>query len=144
VPLDNSILYVRPLYVQAEGDTTVPELERVIVAAGEDVVIARSLQEALEELTTTDLSDLFAGINTGVSPSDTPAGGIAAVSEPTAAETFLVDGVSDGLTALVAEIERLQRAAAAALAGEEADWEEFGRLQARLQDLVGLLAAEAA
>ena len=107
-------------------------------------MIARSLQEALEELTTTDLSDLFAGFNTGVSASDAPAGGIIDVSEPTVIESFSVDGVSDDLTALVAEIERLQRAAAAALAGEEADWEEFGRLQARLQDLVGLLAAEAA
>jgi len=144
VPLEDSILYVRPLYVQAEGDTTVPELERVIVAAGEDVVIARSLQEALEELTTTDLSHLFAGFNTGVSGSDAPAGGIADVSEPTATESFSVDGMSPDVTALVAEIERLQRAAGAALAGEEPDWEEFGRLQARLQDLVGLLTTEAA
>ena len=144
VPLEDSILYVRPLYVQAEGDTTVPELERVIVAAGEDVVIARSLQEALEELTTTDLTDLFAGINTGVLESSSPAGGIADVSEPTATESFSVDEVPADVTALVAEIDRLQRAAAAALAGEEPDWEEFGRLQARLQDLVGLLAAEAA
>jgi len=119
-------------------------LERVIVAAGEDVVIARSLQEALEELTSTDLTDLFAGINTGTLESNSPAGGIADVSEPAATKSFSVDGVSDDVTALVAEIERLQRAAAAALAGEEPDWEEFGRLQARLQDLVGLLAAEAA
>ena len=144
VPLEDSILYVRPLYVQAEGDTTVPELERVIVAAGEDVVIARSLQEALEELTTTDLSDLFAGINTGVSGSDSPAGGIAEVSEPAATESFSFDEVPADVTALVAEIDRLQRAAAAALAGEEPDWEEFGRLQAQLQNLVGLLATEAA
>jgi len=122
----------------------VPELERVIVAAGEDVVIARSLQEALEELTKTDLTDLFAGINTGVSASDSPAGGIADISEPTATESFSIDEVPADVTALVAEIDRLQRAAAAALAGEEPDWEEFGRLQARLQDLVGLLAAEAA
>jgi uncharacterized membrane protein (UPF0182 family) len=62
VPIENSILYVRPLYVQAEGDNTVPELERVIVAVGEKVVMANSLQEALEELTRASLVDLFAGI----------------------------------------------------------------------------------
>ena len=39
VPIENSILYVRPLYVQADGDSTVPELERVIVVAGEKVVM---------------------------------------------------------------------------------------------------------
>ena len=143
VPLGDSILYVRPLYVQAEGDTTVPELERVIVAAGEDVVIARSLQEALEELTATDLSELFTGLNTGAAASDVSSGGIEGVAESMAAEPLLDDRVPTDVVGLVAEIERLQRGAAAALSEEEPDWEEFGRIQAQLQELIGLLTSEA-
>ena len=65
VPIENSILYVRPLFVQAEGDSTVPELERVIVSVGEQVVMADSLQEALEELTGTDLAPVFGGSTSG-------------------------------------------------------------------------------
>lgn len=50
VPIENSILYVRPLYTQASGQTQVPELRHVIVASGEDIIMRDSLQEALEEL----------------------------------------------------------------------------------------------
>ncbi|QGG93986.1 UPF0182 family membrane protein [Actinomarinicola tropica] len=50
VPIEDSILYVRPLYTQASGQTQVPELRHVIVASGERIVMEDSLQEALEEL----------------------------------------------------------------------------------------------
>jgi uncharacterized membrane protein (UPF0182 family) len=38
------------LYTQASGQTQVPELRYVIVASGDEIVMAGSLQEALEEL----------------------------------------------------------------------------------------------
>ncbi|MFP3907302.1 MAG: UPF0182 family protein [Acidimicrobiales bacterium] len=50
VPVEESILYVRPLYVQASGATQVPELRNVIVAFGDDIVMEPSLALALEEL----------------------------------------------------------------------------------------------
>jgi len=148
VPIGNSILYVRPLYVQAEGDSTVPELERVIVAVGEQVVMANSLQEALEELTRASLDELFRGISTG------SAGGIATDGPDTGTGTSTATdsggGATDGdgdigaplpddLAGLVADLVRLQSASAAALAEDPADWAEFGRLQARMQKLMDAL-----
>lgn len=50
VPIENSLLYVRPLYTRAEGQTQVPELRYVIVASGERIIMRPSLQEALEVL----------------------------------------------------------------------------------------------
>ncbi len=50
VPIEQSILYVRPLYTQGSGQTQVPELRYVIVASGDDIIMRGSLQEALEEL----------------------------------------------------------------------------------------------
>ncbi len=47
VPIENSILYVRPLYVSSEGQTTQPELKNVIVVFGSRVVIRPTLREAL-------------------------------------------------------------------------------------------------
>ncbi len=47
IPIENSILYVRPLYVQAEGETPVPQLRSVIVAFGDDIEIGDTLLEAL-------------------------------------------------------------------------------------------------
>ena len=50
IPIEQSILYVRPLYVQAQGETQVPELKRVIVAFGDEVVMENTLEEALIEI----------------------------------------------------------------------------------------------
>ena len=146
VPIEDSILYVRPLYVQAEGDSTVPELERVIVAVGERVVMANSLQEALEDLTGSRLDTLFAGISTGASTSgveDDPE--LATDDGPDDVVTgsdggSTVEGdLPEDVDALLTELADLQRASARALARDPADWLEFGRIQARIQDLLEIL-----
>ena len=140
VPIENSVLYVRPLYVQAEGDNTVPELERVIVAVGEDVVMADSLQEALEVLTDTDLASIFGGStgastpsgdNTGDSTGDRTGDGAGADPEP-------ID-LPDSVTDIVAELGGLQVDAAKALAEDPPDWIEWGQIQARAQQLLDAL-----
>jgi uncharacterized membrane protein (UPF0182 family) len=51
VPIDNAPLYVQPFYVVPEAETRqLPQLERVIAAFGDDVVIEDTLQEALAAL----------------------------------------------------------------------------------------------
>ena len=136
VPIENSVLYVRPLYVQAEGDNTVPELERVIVAVGEAVVMADSLQEALEVLTDTDLASIFGGSTGASTPSgdntgDSTGDGAGADQEP-------ID-LPDSVTDIVAELGGLQVDAAKALAEDPPDWIEWGQIQARAQQLLDAL-----
>jgi uncharacterized membrane protein (UPF0182 family) len=46
LPLSNSLLYVRPLYVEAQNNP-VPELRKVIVVSGNHVAMADTLQDAL-------------------------------------------------------------------------------------------------
>jgi len=146
VPIEDSILYVRPLYVQAEGDSTVPELERVIVAVGERVVMANSLQEALEDLTGSRLDTLFAGISTGARTSegkDDPElatdGGPDDVVTGSDGGSSMEGDFPEDVGALLTELADLQRASARALARDPADWLEFGRIQARIQDLLEIL-----
>jgi uncharacterized protein len=51
VPVDNALLYVQPFYVVPEAETRqLPQLERVIAAFGDEVVIEDTLQEALVAL----------------------------------------------------------------------------------------------
>jgi uncharacterized membrane protein (UPF0182 family) len=50
VPIEESLLYIQPLYVEASAQTAVPELKRVIVVHGDDVVMEPTLREALESL----------------------------------------------------------------------------------------------
>jgi uncharacterized protein len=51
VPIENSILYVSPLYLRAEQGQ-LPELKRVIAAYGDHVVMKETLTEALAALFT--------------------------------------------------------------------------------------------
>jgi len=46
IPLGESILYVEPVFLQAEGGG-LPELKRVIVAAGDDIVMEPTINESL-------------------------------------------------------------------------------------------------
>jgi uncharacterized membrane protein (UPF0182 family) len=49
IPIENSFLYVVPLYLKAEG-TNFPQLKRVIVATGDRVVMEPTLDESLNDL----------------------------------------------------------------------------------------------
>ncbi|NMB46269.1 MAG: UPF0182 family protein [Firmicutes bacterium] len=49
LPLGESILYIEPLYLQAEQGK-LPELRRVIASLGGKIVMAETVQEALQEL----------------------------------------------------------------------------------------------
>jgi len=49
IPIENSILYIEPLYIQAETGQ-LPELKRVLVSDGVRVVMEENLKEALEAL----------------------------------------------------------------------------------------------
>jgi uncharacterized membrane protein (UPF0182 family) len=47
IPVEQSLIYIRPLYVQATGANAVPELKKVIVAFGDRIAIQDTLQAAL-------------------------------------------------------------------------------------------------
>ena len=50
IPIENSLLYVQPLYLSASDRVGLPELRRVIVAYGNDVVMEENLDKALQRL----------------------------------------------------------------------------------------------
>ena len=47
IPVEQSLIYIRPLYVQATGANAVPELKKVIVAFGDRIAIRDTFQDAL-------------------------------------------------------------------------------------------------
>jgi uncharacterized membrane protein (UPF0182 family) len=49
IPIEESLLYVRPLYLRAQGGR-IPELKRVIVAHQNSIVMEESLEQALERM----------------------------------------------------------------------------------------------
>jgi uncharacterized membrane protein (UPF0182 family) len=49
VPIDDSLLYVQPVYVQSNQANAIPELRRVIVVNGGNIGIGSSLESALAD-----------------------------------------------------------------------------------------------
>ena len=67
IPIGKSLIYVRPLYIRAEGGS-IPELKRVIVAYENRIAMRKTLNEALEvifeggvEVSTEELEESFSG-----------------------------------------------------------------------------------
>ena len=59
VPVNNSLLYVLPVYQQQLNEAnSIPLLKKVIVAAGNKVTIADNLEEALEKLVSQSATDI--------------------------------------------------------------------------------------
>ncbi len=131
VPIGNSIVYVRPLFVRAEGANAVPELEAVIVALGADVVMADDLESGLEELIGAPLDDVFdtdlADIGTDGTGGEIPDG--------TEGESTVPE-VRD-VSSLLAEALQLQAEADEALQlGGAGGLAQYAELQEQIRDLL--------
>jgi uncharacterized protein len=75
LPVDESFLYVEPIYIQAK-EARMPQLKKVVVAVGNELIYRDTYQEAIAELT-------------GMQPPAAPAssGGVQATTAPAAQET---------------------------------------------------------
>lgn len=126
VPLNNSFLYVEPLYIESSAaDSALPELKRVIVASESNVVMRNTLSEALAALVDADSSDLVLEIPT---ITDTISG---TVDIPTIA----VDASVQSL------IQSANDAFVAAEAAQQAgDWAMYGEQLALLEQILQQLA----
>ena len=114
IPIENSILYVSPLYLRAEQGH-LPELKRVIAAYGEHVVMKETLAEALSALFT----------EPGV-----------AVAPGTAVET-----PGEGAAAKRAQ-EALDRYRRAMQQLKSGDWAGFGKQMDAMRDLLEDMSRE--
>ena len=112
-PIENSFLYIVPLYLQAAG-TNFPQLKRVIAVAGDRVVMEPTLDEAL--------SALFAGHTT--SPAATGPG-----VPPSPAVTSIPQSALEQARAQLEEARKSM---------EQGDWAKFGvAMQGLEHDLGG-------
>ncbi len=50
LPINNSLLYIEPLYLKAATNNSLPEVKRIIVAYNEEVVMEKTLSDAIYKL----------------------------------------------------------------------------------------------
>ncbi len=123
IPIEQSLLYVQPLYLQAEGGK-IPELKRVVVAYQNQVVMRETLDGALNEL--------FGGSS-------------AATDRPQDATLPMAAGTAPTAAAVSAEIRGLleesrQRYESAMEAQRAGDWARYGDEIKRLGELLERLS----
>ena len=118
IPVENSFLYVEPVFLLAEG-VDIPQLQRVIVAFGDDIAMEPTLDESLFEL-----FGAGAAPEAVVSREQAPDSGEAA-----AAATPVVS--ADDLERVRALWNRLRGAF------ESGDWTQYGEVMEELDRAIG-------
>lgn len=120
IPVEDALLYVEPLYLQA-SQSRMPELRRVIVAHGDQVVMETNLNEALEKI--------FGELG-GIIEEGRQAGGPTPEGEP----------VQKDIAALVEEANRLFEEAERHL--KEGSWAGYGESLQRLKQTLKEMKAQ--
>lgn len=57
IPIENSLLYVEPVYLRASGASSIPQLKRVIVAYGDRLAMRTTLNESLQAVFGLDVNE---------------------------------------------------------------------------------------
>ncbi|HEY3218758.1 MAG TPA: UPF0182 family protein [Candidatus Limnocylindria bacterium] len=126
LPVGSSFLYVEPLFIQATQGK-IPELQRLILATQDRVVMADSFAKALDML-----------FVTGTTPTPTPTPGPSATPRPSGAPTA-TPAPSQTVAQLVKQASDHYDQAQAAL--KRGDFAEYARLITLLQDDLAKLRA---
>ncbi len=148
LPLGGGLLYVEPVYVQSSSGTQFPLLQKVLVAFGDEIGFADTLDEALDQVfggdSGVDAGDATTGTGTGGN-AGTGTGDTGGTGTDTGGDTGTGTGNADAQARLDAALQdakaALEASGAAMAAG---DWEAYGRAQAQLTAAVeAAIAAEA-
>lgn len=134
LPVGGGLLYVQPVYLKSTGETSYPTLQRVLVAFGDKIGFAATLDEALNQL--------FGG-NSGAEAGDSENNGQTPATPPgtTTPPAGPVDAKAE-LKAALDEANQAIRDGQAALA--KGDFAGYGQQQTRLSEaLQKALDAEA-
>jgi uncharacterized membrane protein (UPF0182 family) len=121
IPIEQSLLYVQPIYLRAEQGA-LPELRRVIVAYGDQVVMRETLDQALEAI-------------------------FGVARPPTIRNTDGTNSLDDtDLAPLPSDLASLIQSALTAYedgqaALQQGDWQRYGQAQQRLETLLRQLSS---
>lgn len=142
IPVNDAMLYVQPLYLQAAGSSaSAPRLARVIVATDEQVVMRPTLPEAIEALADPD-ADAVDAIEENPEAAVSQAGETGASGTPSASNGAPADLAGMSQEQLADEALRaLDQADQAQRDGDQAAHDEA---QERLRQILELLAGETA
>lgn len=129
IPIDDSLLYVEPIYLESATETSLPEVKRVIVAYKDQISYGSTLSESLTNLFHMDNYEVDAGITAGAGATS------AAISENEGSESVDNERSSSSGTQSIEQLavkasEAYDNAQSALAQG---DWQRYGQYQAELK-----------
>ncbi|MDF7641423.1 UPF0182 family protein [Bifidobacterium sp. ESL0784] len=143
LPLGGGLVYVEPVYVQSNGPTSFPLLKKVLVAFGDQVGFADTLDEALDQVFGGD-SGASAGDAENKGGGAATAGGDSSSSEAQGDNTGKTNGKngtsgSSGAAASSPDLKDALNKAGQAMKDSDAamkkgDWTAYGKAQQELND----------
>ncbi len=118
VPINNSILYIEPLYMMSNNQSALPELKQVIVAYNEKIIMKNTLSEALYALFDKSVPESF---KTDISFEQ---------------DDTLKEEAEEGITYETAARAVIENFKAVKEASGNGDWNDFGRYMSELENAV--------
>ena len=136
IPIDDSLLYVEPIYLESATETSLPEVKRVIVAYKDQISYAPTLSEALANLFHIENYEVDAGITAGAGASSAATGTEGSESEEGSGRA---SSGYQSIEQLAARASEAYDEAQSALT--QGDWEAYGRHQAELKSYLDQMKA---
>lgn len=134
IPIEDTVFYVEPIYIQSSNETSLPEVKQIIIAYGQHIVMEPTFDEALDEilkLIEREGVDLDAG-DAGLvedDPLEEDDGLEEEPGEQGEAETPVFSGDSAELLAEIAELFDAYQEAMS-----RGEWEKAGRIMGEIEE----------
>ena len=136
LPLGGGLLYVQPVYVRPAGQSTYPQLQKVLVSFGDTIAFADTLPDALDALFGGNGTTTNPGDDPGVVP-DTPTTGPSGTASPGTGGSG--GNAQADLTKALQDAQKAIAAGRAALA--DGDFTAYGKAQQDLSDAINRAVA---
>src|SRR5699024_9978067 len=50
IPIEDTVLYVEPIYIESSNETSLPEVKQVVMAYGEHIVMEETFEKSLDKI----------------------------------------------------------------------------------------------
>lgn len=115
VPIKNSLLYIDPIYIRATGKNSIPEMKRVVVGYGDKIILAESIDTALQQI-----------FNYAAPETQTPAAPGTTPTTPATVDGNVKEKIKNAKDAFDKAVE----------AQKNGDWAKYGEYIKNLQDIL--------
>lgn len=128
IPIEDTIMYVEPIYIESSNETSLPEVKQIVIAYEDHIVMESTFDKALNEIhklidpdTETPSSDSDEGVD---NETDVEEG----VEEETPEQTIPLEEAGEMLQQISTLFDDYQEALT------NGDWEEAGRIMAEIEE----------